>query len=357
MRITHIAFTAQGSVWYYAPNKVAPIVFAALFFVSGLVHLWQNSRYKAWKITPLLPWAALLMTAGFATREVGAHNYDDVGIYIASTVLIMTGPPVYAAVNYIVFSRLLYYVPYLSPVHPMRVLVTFLGVDVIIEVLIANGVARVANTGNSLHSRQVGEDLLRSALILQAVFFVIFALIGVRFQWACHKKGVLNRNLKTVLYVMYASCALITTRCVYRIVEYFQGFDGTIYDTEWYFWVFEATIMFLNTLLLNVFHPGRFLPASSKSFLGVDGAEREGPGWEDKRAFLFRLLDPLDIYGLLISRDKHAKFWEWTPEELEAYIAKQNQDKADRDASGCFPWSSRRRSPAAAAGGSKASSV
>lgn len=32
------------------------------------------------------------MTAGFAMREVGAYNDDDVGILIAAIVLIMSGP-------------------------------------------------------------------------------------------------------------------------------------------------------------------------------------------------------------------------------------------------------------------------
>jgi hypothetical protein len=30
-----------GSMWYYAPNKIAPIIFIVLFFVSGGVHVWQ----------------------------------------------------------------------------------------------------------------------------------------------------------------------------------------------------------------------------------------------------------------------------------------------------------------------------
>lgn len=30
-----------GSVWFYAPNKAAPIPFAVIFAVSGIVHLYQ----------------------------------------------------------------------------------------------------------------------------------------------------------------------------------------------------------------------------------------------------------------------------------------------------------------------------
>lgn len=270
------------------------------------------------------------MMLGFIMREVGAYNYDNVGVLIASIVLLFSGPPVYAAVNYIVFCRCLYYVPFMSPIHPLRVLVTFLGIDGLIEILIGNGASRLANTEATPKFRQVGEDLVKVALILQAVFFIIFILIGVRFQWACKKKGILNPNLNKVLLVMYTSCILITIRCIYRIVEFFQGYDGEIYDTEWYFWVFEATLMFLNTVLLNIFHPGRFLPSSPRLFLGRDGVEREGPGWSDNRPFLFKMFDPIDLWGLIAGRDKHTKFWDWEPDVLEAHVAKQKEEKAEK---------------------------
>jgi len=31
----------DGSLWFYAPNKGAPVVWAFLFLVSGLWHAWQ----------------------------------------------------------------------------------------------------------------------------------------------------------------------------------------------------------------------------------------------------------------------------------------------------------------------------
>jgi succinate dehydrogenase hydrophobic anchor subunit len=34
-------YTVEGSLWFYAPNKAAPVVWAFLFLVSGLWHAWQ----------------------------------------------------------------------------------------------------------------------------------------------------------------------------------------------------------------------------------------------------------------------------------------------------------------------------
>jgi hypothetical protein len=33
---------SPGSVWFYAPNKVAPIIFIILFLISGALHTYQT---------------------------------------------------------------------------------------------------------------------------------------------------------------------------------------------------------------------------------------------------------------------------------------------------------------------------
>jgi hypothetical protein len=33
---------SPGSVWYYAPNKAAPVVFIILFLISGVLHAYQT---------------------------------------------------------------------------------------------------------------------------------------------------------------------------------------------------------------------------------------------------------------------------------------------------------------------------
>lgn len=35
----------EGSIYYYAPNKVAPIFFAIMFTLSGMVHFYQTMYY------------------------------------------------------------------------------------------------------------------------------------------------------------------------------------------------------------------------------------------------------------------------------------------------------------------------
>jgi hypothetical protein len=283
-----------------------------------------------------MPWGALILTAGFALRAYGAHHYDNLDILIANTVLIMSGPPVYALINYNVLSRVLFYVPYLSPLHPGRVLTTFLACDAIIEVLVVNGALRMTNTRLTKTEQDVGAVLVKVSLIAQALLFVSFLCLASMFQYRARKARVLNKGLRSVLLVMYISSLIILARCIYRVVEFFEGYTngtGDLVTSEVYFWVFEASIMLFNTCMLNAFHPGRHLPRSNRIFLAQDGVtEMRGPGWEANRKPFASFIDPFDVYGIVTGRDKKTRFWEWSPEELEAANIEKQRKMAEKRA-------------------------
>ena len=67
--------------------------------------------------------------------------------------------------------------------------------------------------------------------------------------------------------------------------------------------VFEATLMYLNVLILNLFHPGRFLPKNDKIYLDAQGQEVESAGdrggWDDDRPWYTTLFDPFNLQGLI----------------------------------------------------------
>jgi hypothetical protein len=43
---------AEGSWFYYAPNKVAPVIFAVAFLISGVWHLYQNMYVPSFRRLP-----------------------------------------------------------------------------------------------------------------------------------------------------------------------------------------------------------------------------------------------------------------------------------------------------------------
>ncbi|KAL9108711.1 MAG: hypothetical protein Q9227_006507 [Pyrenula ochraceoflavens] len=308
------SLTDNWSYFLYKPTPGVPATFAALFLISGVLHLYQNNlRRKSPRIGFLLPWSAAIFTAGFICREIACHdhNYQNLSLFIATQVLVFAGPPVYQGADYFIMGRVLYYIPYHSPIHPGRVISTFIGLDVIIEALTGNGAAYAFN--HSLpHSKQImGLDMIRATLVLQVVLFLTFLLLILYFHRQCQRTRVFARNLRVVVYTLYGSCFLILFRNTFRCAASFYSLDATANRSEALFYAIEVLPMLSNSVLLNIFPPAKYLPSSNKIYLARDGkTELEGPGWTDKRHFLLKLFDPLDFVGLFTGRDKKTRFWE-----------------------------------------------
>ncbi|KZO93678.1 hypothetical protein CALVIDRAFT_539848 [Calocera viscosa TUFC12733] len=311
----------EGSWWYYAPSKVAPIIFATLFMISGSWHLYQNIKYKCWRTTPLFPIAALIFAVGYVMREVAAFHYDNLSYYMASSIILLCSPPVYEAANVVLLGRFLYYVPYEAPLHPWRLMVTFGALQSALDPINANGAARATTPLAGSATQLSGRILLDVSLGLQLFSAIAFIAVALRFQYNCYRADVLPDKLRNSLRVLYVSCALISIRTIYRAVEWFETTDNNPSDPnsfppvlrhEAYFYVFEATVMLLNSFLLNIWHPTRLLPQNYRVFLAPNGVtEMEGKGMltKDPRSGWLKIVDPFDLYGLFTKRDQKINLW------------------------------------------------
>ena len=304
----------DGGDWslypYGTPSRVAASIFYIFFFISLVMHSVQLFRFGFARYSALLPWACLVYVAGFVMREVSSFHTQNIPQFIATTALLYAAPPVYAAVNYLVLGRLLHYIPSKSPLHPGRVVTTYLGLDVLVEVLTGQGGWRIANYGDA-HSVRLGRTLIETSLVLQAVLYVSFMVLQTVVLRRCNRDGLRSDRVKYVQRILYVSTSLVLLRSVYRIIDAFLGGSGYTETHEWCIYVFDALPMLLNSFMLNIFHPSLFLPPSSKIYLSKDGVtERMGPGWTDKRPFLATLFDPFDIHGIITKRDHRNRFWE-----------------------------------------------
>ena len=180
--------TPSVSIYIYSPNQALPIFFAS----SAAVHIFRiryidlfllfeprkadpHRKYKCWKITGPLSWGAILYIAGFVMREISARNARNLGhlhgsrgiaicrsVGAPSTLLLLENrrrkspkiwnillifdkrtKPVYAHTHYTLLGHTLYYVPYLSIIHPGRIISTFVGLDALLEALTGNGAAKL----------------------------------------------------------------------------------------------------------------------------------------------------------------------------------------------------------------------
>ncbi|KAI1753237.1 putative RTA1 domain protein [Xylaria castorea] len=310
-----------GSLYVYAPNKGAPIFFTVAYAISAVGHIWQCYRYKCWKLIGLQPFCAVLFTAGYALREYGAYNYIYTGTpvligFILSQVFIYVCPPLLELSNYHVLGRILYYVPYFAPVPPGKILAIFGGLLAFVEVLNALGVALAANPSSAPSQQQLGSHLTLASIGIQLGVIVIFIVIAGLFHRRCIQAKVYAKGVSTPLITLYVSMAFITIRSIYRLVEHV---DNTSVDlsnpeslktlspllrNEWYFYVFESTLMLLNSVIWNIWNPGRYLPKNYHVHLAEDGrTEVEGEEYADDRPFLAKAAHVVTLGILFRKKD------------------------------------------------------
>ncbi|KAL4813286.1 hypothetical protein BDW67DRAFT_178014 [Aspergillus spinulosporus] len=317
------------SLYVYAPNKGAPVFFAIAYAVSAATHIWQcqyvlfaSDRYRSWRLFGLYPLSGVLFALGYALREYGAYNYlyDEENttvliVFILSQVFIYVCPPLLELANYHVLGRIFHYVPHLAPLPANRVLSTFGALMALVELLNALGVSLSSNPSSSASQQNIGSNLTIAALAMQLAVILSFVVLAGIFHQRLVKAMIPARKVILPLYTLYVSMSIILIRCIYRLVEHTGHTTVDINDMEvlksltpvlryeWFFYVFEATLMLLNLALWNVWHPGRYLPASVGVYLGRDGREAVREEGGDSRTVLAKTVSVLS-FGILCKRGK-----------------------------------------------------
>ncbi|KAF2433394.1 putative RTA1 domain protein [Tothia fuscella] len=308
-----------GSLYVCAPDKEAPAFFAVAFAISAAGHIWQCHRYKTWKLVGLHPFCAVVFTLGYATREYESFNYiyndQNFIIYILSQIFIYICPPLLELAIYHVLGRIFYYVPHFAPLAPSRILSTFGALMALVEVINALGVAFSQNPSSTPSKHQLIKHLTIAALAIQLGVVAIFALLAITFYRRCANANIRAKTFTAPLITLYVSMSFILIRCIYCLVEFlgnttvdlgnfdFLKYLSPILRYEWFFYVFEATLMLANSLLWNIWNPGRYLPRDHHVYLARDGTEVRGQDLPDDRSILAKL-GHVVTFGIFFHRKK-----------------------------------------------------
>jgi hypothetical protein len=326
MSATTTSTSDNWSLYPYDPNKAAPIAFAILLTFIALIQIYQSFIRFHWRaFGGVMTWASLVWIAGFICRAISVRHTQDVGLFIAQYVLVLMGPPLYSAAEYFILGRLLSYLPYHTPIHPGRVLSTFILLSTVVESLTGSGAGNSAGSGRDPAQKKIGLDLVKAALILQCFVEVFFFSLVATVEIRCRKAKNFPNNVRKVCYLLYSTSLMILLRCMVRTIEGFEAsacapgredpYCGPVSRNEWFLWTFEIANITLFVILLCVFHPGNYLPRSSLVFLDqMDGrTKRVGPGFgkADKRPLVVTVFDPFNLYGILTGKGMVLhRFWE-----------------------------------------------
>lgn len=128
--------------------------------------------------------------------------------------------------------------------------------------------------GNSTSMRNIGENVTIGGLVIQLLFFGFFVIVAAVFHYRISQsptskslserdmtrgQGWKQRNWATVLLALYIVSALILVRSIFRLIEYKYGFDGYLMTHEAFMYIFDALLMFIAMVVMNVYHPAVIL--------------------------------------------------------------------------------------------------
>lgn len=188
----------------------------------------------------------------------------------------------------------------------------------IVEALNGLGVAFTSNPSSSPSTQELGNKLTKASLAFQLAVITVCFILAVVFYRNFIELGFHNRNIKTPLTVLSLSMFLILVRCIYHLIEHVGNVRHAIDNLssmkrltpllryEWYFYVFEATIMLLNSAAWNLWHPGRYLPRYRDLCLSADGMEVRAEEDLDDRPLLVKAGSVL-TFGIFFRQRKTAR--------------------------------------------------
>ena len=111
---------------------------------------------------------------------------------------------------------------------------------------------------------KIGEYVIIGGLFVQLVAFSCFITVASVWNWRIVRQPTqASRSSKApwqrFLFVLYSVSSLILIRCIFRAIEYIQGYGGSLQSAEYWLYIFDAALMLLAVVILNIFHPSTII--------------------------------------------------------------------------------------------------
>jgi hypothetical protein len=141
------------------------------------------------------------------------------------------------------------------------------------------GGAMIAKAKSSADGK-LGENIIVGGLGIQIIFFAFFIIVAAVFHYRISCYPTTRSQTVTVawnryLWILYTVSLLIMIRSIFRIAEYIMGGEGVLLQNEIYLYIFDATLMFLSTVVFNVYHPSSIVSRDVSHTLDSQDTEME----------------------------------------------------------------------------------
>lgn len=267
-----------GSTTYY-PTKAGNGVYLGIFVILLVAQIALGVRARTWGFLSGMIGGLLLEIIGYGGRLWMAQDIFSQDPFLLYLVPITIGPAFITAAIYLCLARIVpVYGHAYSYFKPRTYTILFVLNDFISLLLQAAGgaIASIADGGSGL--QDTGINIMIAGLAYQVVSLGIFMAAMAYFAFKVSRANSRGSAFSTqfarvrslpkfkfFLIALPIATTLIFVRCVYRVAELHEGFDGALANSEVSFMILEGPMVFIAVTLLTFFHPG----------LAFDGQWRE----------------------------------------------------------------------------------
>ncbi|RMJ25836.1 RTA1 domain-containing protein [Aspergillus sp. HF37] len=229
---------------------------------------------------------ALWELAAFIFRVLLTRNQSTESYSALFSLLILLAPLWINAFLYMLLGRMIYFFEpekKLAGISATKLAALFVALDILAFIVQAAG-GVTASTGGSV--ARIGMNIYMAGIGLQELFILCFSALVIHLYYRMlrrEKDGAEktphggSMPWRWLFYTIYAALILISTRIIFRLVEFSQGITdaNAIRRHEAYPYCLDALPMFTALVLLNVFHPGRVLCGPFSDFPRLSRAEKK----------------------------------------------------------------------------------
>ncbi|KAH8812534.1 RTA1 like protein-domain-containing protein [Xylogone sp. PMI_703] len=265
--------------YHYDPSFAGACIMAVLFGALTIWHSILVAKRRTWYFIPLVI-GGIFELVGYAAR--GASNKQapnpTLAPYVIQTLLLLLAPALFAASIYMILGRIIVSVDgeSLSPIKKRWLTKVFVTSDVISFFVQLGGGGLMASSHAS--QAKLGSHIVLAGLLIQIIIFGFFIFVALLFHLRLRTTPTSRcRNpsmpWEKFLYLLYITCAFIMIRSVVRVVEFVEGFEGTIILHEVYLYIFDAVPMAGVMVIFGIWYPSNFSEQAQKAIIDRESAD------------------------------------------------------------------------------------
>ncbi|KAG8941407.1 hypothetical protein FRC04_004200 [Tulasnella sp. 424] len=286
----------EDSPYGYIPTLWICVLFVVLYSLTSAAHLAQATYYRMWWLFPTMVLGGIGEIIGWAGRTWSSRNYINNNAFYMNICCTIIAPSFMTAAMFIIVGRVIGLVgSEYSRLRPRTYSILFISADFAALVVQAIGGATAASA-NDHKGAENGSNIMVAGIIIQMAAITIYCIIQGDYLWrvltdrpirpretpsgvvtprsdvedasnnftlekeVTSGRARLTPNIKNMLIGLGIATLFIYIRSIYRTIELLGGWNGAIFVNERLFNALDGMPIFVAMFVMNVFHPGRFIP-------------------------------------------------------------------------------------------------